>query len=92
MKAIQYTIRNIPVPIDRYLRKRANISGQSLNQVIIDELSEKAGVSTASLVDSLDWLIGGGTVGDDVLAVLDEDDKKQKLLTKKQWKSDDVAD
>lgn len=92
MKAIQYTIRNIPAPIDRYLRKRANVSGQSLNQVIIDELSEKAGVGKASLIDSLGWFIGGDTIGDDVLVALDADDKEQKLLTKQEWKSDNVAD
>lgn len=85
----QYTIRNVPVPVDRYLRKRAKISGKSLNQIIIDELSEKAGVSNTSLVDSLDWFIGGNQIGDDVLKFLEEEDKIQKELTRKQWEIDD---
>ncbi len=86
MKAIQYTIRNIPTPIDRYLRKRAQLSGRSLNQVIIDELSHTAGVDKDSLLGSLDWFIGSGTIGDDVTQALEEDDITQKRLVREQWK------
>jgi hypothetical protein len=89
MKTKQYTIRNIPEPVDRYLRKRAKLSGLSINQVVIDELSEKAGFGKQSLVESLDWFIGSGDIGDDVLAALDDEDKLQKELTKKQWQSYD---
>lgn len=89
MKSIQYTIRNIPAPIDRYLRKRAKMSGQSLNHVIIEELSDKAGVRGDNLVDSLDWFIGASVIDNDVIQVLDEDDKTQKELTRKQWQQDD---
>ena len=89
MKAIQYTIRNIPAPIDRYLRKRAKMSGQSLNHVIIEELSEKAGVQGDNLVDSLDWFIGASMIDNNVVKALDEDDKTQKELTRKQWQQDD---
>jgi predicted HicB family RNase H-like nuclease len=85
MKAIQYTIRNIPTPIDRYLRKRAKISGQSLNSVIIQELSENVGTQSENLVDSLDWFIGENVIGNDVIQTLDADDKIQKQSTKKQW-------
>ena len=85
MKATQYTIRNIPAPIDRYLRKRAKISGQSLNSVIIQELSENVGTQSENLVDSLDWFIGANVIGNDVIQTLDADDKIQKQLTKKQW-------
>lgn len=88
MKAIQYTIRNIPAPIDRYLRKRAKISGQSLNSVIIGELSDKAGLSSDNLVDSLGWFIGANVIDSDVLQALDQEDKIQKELTRKQWQND----
>jgi len=88
MKSIQYTIRNIPEPIDRYLRKRAKMSGQSLNHVIIEELSDKAGVQSDNLVDSLDWFIGANVIDNDVIRALDEEDKIQKQLTKKQWQID----
>ena len=88
MKAIQYTIRNIPEPIDRYLRKRAKISGQSLNSVIIEELSDNVGVQGDNLVDSLNWFIGANVIGDDVIQALDQDEKIQKQLTKKQWQQE----
>jgi len=88
MKAIQYTIRNIPEPIDRYLRKRAKISGQSLNSVIIEELSYNVGVQSDNLVDSLNWFIGSNVIGDDAIQALDQVDKIQKQLTKKQWQAE----
>lgn len=88
MKAIQYTIRNIPGPVDRYLRKRARISGQSLNQVIIEELSDKVTPSQNVIGDSLDWFIGSGSLGDDVLAALAEDDVIQKQLAAKEMFGD----
>jgi hypothetical protein len=40
MKAIRYTIRNIPEPVNRYLRQLAKSNGQSLNQTVINVLSE----------------------------------------------------
>ena len=88
MKAIQYTIRNIPAPIDRYLRKRAKMSGKSLNSTIIEELSDKTGVQSDNLVDSLGWFIGAGVIGNDVVSVLNEDNEIQKALVKKQWQDD----
>lgn len=89
MKTKQYTIRNIPPAVDRYLRKRAQISGQSLNQVIIDELSSNAGLRSGGMTESLDWFIGGGTMGDDERRALDEADKQQKELTREQWRQRD---
>lgn len=90
MKAKQYTIRNIPAPVDRYYRKLAKISGKSLNQVIIDELSERSGVHKQgeSLAERLSWFIGSG-MDEDVIKFLEEDDKIQKELTRKQWLEDD---
>jgi len=86
MKTIRYTLRNVPEPVDRYLRKRAKISGQSLNRVIIDELSDRAGVKSNNLLDSLDWFIGADDIDDNVIQALNEEDKRQKHLTKKQWR------
>jgi len=89
MATKQYTIRNIPEPVDRYLRKRAKLSGQSLNQVVIDELSERAGTNKKSLSESLDWFIGDGLIGDDVINVLDEEDNRQKEIAREQWQRND---
>lgn len=79
MKKIQYTVRNIPEPVNTYLRKRARLSGKSLNQVIIDELSEKVSSPSTSLRDSLDWFIGSG-MDKATLEALDAEDKQQKKL------------
>lgn len=73
----------MPEPVDRYLRKRAKLSGQSLNQVVIEELSEKAGIGSENILDSLDWFIGSG-MDDDVLKALEEEDKVQKKLAQKE--------
>jgi len=89
MKAIQYTVRNIPAPVDRYLRKRAKISGQSLNTVILQELGNKAEANKGAILESLDWFIGSGVMDDDVQRILDEDDKIQKELVRKEWQDDD---
>jgi len=85
MRTKQYTVRNIPQPVDRYLRKRAKISGKSLNQVIIDELSEKAGLGIDSLVDPLDWVIGRG-IDQATLDALEEEDRLQKQLAEREFK------
>jgi hypothetical protein len=84
MKAVpQYTIRNMPEPVDRYLRRQARRSGKSLNQTIISELSERAGVTKdgkpTSLLESLSWFIGSG-MDQDVIDALEEEDKIQKQL------------
>ena len=84
MKAVQYTIRNVPEQVDRYLRKKARLSGKSLNQVIIDELSERAGKPNQTLRESLAWFIGGNTMDDDTLKALAEDDKRQKEIAKRE--------
>ena len=41
----QYTIRNIPDPIDRVLRKRAKEFGKSFNQIALEALATGAGQS-----------------------------------------------
>jgi hypothetical protein len=39
---IQYTIRGVPREVDRVLRRKAAQRKQSLNQVILDELTKTA--------------------------------------------------
>lgn len=91
MNVKQYTIRNIPEPVDRYLRKRAKISGKSLNQVVIEELSGKLNSSSDSLKDSLDWFIGSG-IDQETLDALEEEDRLQKQLMEREYrKLDDIA-
>ena len=40
---VQYTIRGIPPEVDRALRRKASIRKQSLNQIIVDELTTATG-------------------------------------------------
>jgi hypothetical protein len=83
MTTIQYTIRNIPRPVDRYLRKRAQLSGKSLNQVIIDELSEKVTDASTPVGNALDWFIGSG-IDNATLQALEQEHRMQKDLAKKE--------
>lgn len=79
MTVRQYTVRNIPEPVNRYLRKRAKLSGKSLNQVIIDELSEKVASTSTPPGQSLDWFIGSGIDDETLKALVEEDDLQKKL-------------
>ena len=83
MKALQYTIRNVPNNLDVYLRKKVRLSGKSLNQVIIDELSEVASIKNPQINNGLDWFIGSG-IDKDSLKALEEDDILQKTLAQKE--------
>lgn len=82
MPQIQYTIRNIPEPVNRYLRKKSRLSGKSLNQVIIDELSEKTSEPSTNVGTALSWFIGSG-IDDATIKALEDEDKIQKELTLK---------
>ncbi|HVC35867.1 MAG TPA: hypothetical protein VNE40_00250 [Candidatus Dormibacteraeota bacterium] len=39
MSTIQYTIRGVPSEVDSKLRRLANLRSQSLNQVVLEQLS-----------------------------------------------------
>jgi len=86
MTVKQYTIRNIPPRVDSYLRKRAQLSGKSLNEVVIAELSANAGVGKKSVVDSLDWFIGSGALDEATLKAIDRADKEQKKIVAREMK------
>lgn len=89
MKAIQYTIRNIPPEVDKYYRTKAKLSGKSLNQVIIDDLVKKTGNKPKSVVRSLEWFIGSNTIEQSCYDAWEQDEITQKELTKKQWLKND---
>lgn len=85
MKAVQYTIRNVPKDVDQYLRRLAGLRDESLNSVIIQELSERVGGDTArtSLAESLDWFIGSG-IDSATMRALEEEDSAQKELARRE--------
>lgn len=44
-QTMQYTLRNVPVELDKALRARAHREGRSLNDVALEALSRDAGLS-----------------------------------------------
>lgn len=56
----QYTIRNIPLLVDQYLRQRAKATGSSFNQVVLDALMRGTDEKVARRTD-FDFLIGSMT-------------------------------
>lgn len=83
MPTLQYTIRNIPQPVNDYLRKKARLTSKSLNQVVIDELSEKVGTPCQSAGSALAWFVGSG-IDDATLQALADEDAQQKALAAKE--------
>jgi hypothetical protein len=95
MSTLQYTIRSVPAEVDRLVRKKARLTGKSINQVLLDDIisayDTKDSKYTGALA-GLDWFIGKGSVGDDVLDALEEHDRTQKsLLSREQKKIDNLA-
>ncbi len=81
--AIQYTIRNIPVEVDRRLRDSARHLHRSLNQALLDLLSRAAGLSQAPApYRDLDSFFGSWTADPQVDKALAE----QRKIDRKLWK------
>lgn len=80
MSKIQYTIRNIPPPVDRVIRKRANQSGKSFNQTVVDLLSlQTFGTIKPTVDDNFNWLYNKKTLDstfDQAIENLSQIDKK----------------
>jgi hypothetical protein len=79
-KQVQYTIRGVPQEVDHVLRQRAAQRNQSLNKVILDELTV-ATVARQRRADFSD-LVGMWTPDpafDDILA-------DQRTIDPDQWK------
>jgi hypothetical protein len=90
MPAIQYTIRSITPQLDRAIRKKARLTGMSINQVVNSDLARIYGVanSPTSAYDSIKDLVGKG-MDDETYAILQEQeihDKDPKLLKREQDK------
>jgi len=73
----QLSIRNLPESVNLYLRKKAKLSNKSLNQIVIEELSEKVPNIKDTLDSSLDWFIGKG-IDNETMDALTEEDRLQK--------------
>lgn len=80
---IQYTIRDIPVEVDRRLRDSARHLHRSLNQTLVDVLSRAAGAAQASAAyRDLDSFFGSWTADPQVDQALAE----QRKIDKELWR------
>jgi hypothetical protein len=63
MSKIQYTIRNIPEPVDQVIRKRQQQTGKSFNQTVVDLLSlQTFGAEQPPQERGFDWLFAANTL------------------------------
>jgi len=80
MSKIQYTIRNIPAPVDQVIRKRQQQTGKSFNQTVVDLLSlQTFGTETPPKQDDFSWLFGKGKLDaafDEAIADMSRVDEK----------------
>ena len=63
MSNIQYTIRNIPIPVDKVIRKRSKQTGKSFNQTVVEILSlQTIGTTEVTGNNNFDWLFNKKTL------------------------------
>jgi hypothetical protein len=79
-ESLQYTIRGVPSEVDRALRRKAARRKQSLNQVILDELT-LATVGNRPRADFSD-LVGRWTPD----TAFDEVLKSQRRIDRDKWR------
>ena len=83
MSNIQYTIRNIPEPVDRVIKKRSKQSGRSFNQTVVDLLSlQTFGTTELPEDDNFDFLFNINTLDNSFDAVIKDISKVDKKLWK----------
>jgi len=80
----QYTIRNIPEQVDRALRRRAEESGKSFNQVALEALTSGAG---QTLVPKRDFSEIIGSITEKEAKGMDEEIRLQRQVDLRLWKS-----
>ncbi len=82
MNKIQYTIRNIPVPVDQVIRKRAAQSGKSFNSTVLEMLTlQTFGTLKPKTDDNFEWLFNKNTLD----GSFDEAQKGISQIDKSLW-------
>jgi hypothetical protein len=72
MPGLQYTIRNVPPAVDMVIRKRADQSGKSFNQTVVDLLTLQTFGTTEPPDGGFDWLYGQKTLDESFDEAIDE--------------------
>ncbi len=78
----QYTIRSVPDPVDRALRKRAKESGKSFNQVALEALTLGAGESFKPKRDFSEVI---GSLSEKEATQIEEEIRAQHQIDSKLW-------
>jgi hypothetical protein len=81
---MQYTLRNIPLDLDRALRKTASQQRKSLNQVAVEALRRAAGLDEGRPVKRRDLADIAGTWKDD--AEIDAALAEQRQIDPEMWR------
>jgi len=83
METTQYTIRAIPKKLDIFLRRQALLRGKSLNQTVLDYITQATKLDMNDVDDDFAWLIGANTIDDASLRAISElrqiDKQKNRL-------------
>ena len=83
MNTMQYTVRGVTPKLDQALRKRAQISHKSFNQVLLEALNTQVfSTPEPPKNDSFDWLYGAKTLDNNfnqAIAGLSKPDEKMWL-------------
>lgn len=81
MRNIQYTIRNIPEPVDKVIKKRSKQSGRSFNQTVVDLLSlQTFGTTEIPKDDNFDFLYNKNTLDESFNRAINDISKVDKEL------------
>jgi hypothetical protein len=64
----QYTIRSVPEKLDAFMRRQARLSHKSLNQTVLDYLTQAARLDMQAEADDFSWIIGANTIDSKSLA------------------------
>lgn len=78
----QYTLRDVPAPVDRALRGKARRQGRSLNSVALEALTSGAGVAAAARYQDLDSFFGSWVADKAVDAALEA----QRRVDQRLWR------
>ena len=57
-RTVQFTVRGVPGQVEKALKRKAAISGKSLNKVLVEALSHEAGLEQELVYRDLDPLAG----------------------------------
>jgi hypothetical protein len=79
---LQYTVRDVPIELDRRLRDSARHLNQSLNQTVVELLARAAGTAETTTYKDLDSFFGSWTADVKVDQALAE----QRKIDKKLWR------